>query len=86
MSEPTYEYIKGQGWTIVQPIIVTMACGTRVTLEFRKPRPGERATFNYVRDPGFSWERWAQVSTYLGTSVRSHLDTEDFDWCVVVPV
>jgi hypothetical protein len=42
-SEPTYEYVKGQGWIITMYITRAFeAHGHRVTLQARLPRPGER--------------------------------------------
>lgn len=44
MTEPKYEYVKGQGWVVSNNAlgpIITMRGGKRVRMEFRKPLPGE---------------------------------------------
>ncbi len=43
MTKPVYEYVKGQGWVANSTFseILTMSCGTRVTIELRAPEVGE---------------------------------------------
>jgi hypothetical protein len=45
MTEPNYEYVKGQGWVVcnfIQGPVITMRGGRKVRLEFRNPVKGER--------------------------------------------
>jgi hypothetical protein len=41
VTEPTYVYIKGEGWLVETAPVVTMGCGTKVRLELRNPKEGE---------------------------------------------
>lgn len=49
MSEPTYEFIKGEGW-VIKPTknIITLLDGTRTAWEHRKPNEGEFFKMFYV--------------------------------------
>ena len=40
MTEPIYEYVKGEGWVIINNT-VTMKCGTVVSYEIRNPKANE---------------------------------------------
>lgn len=40
MTEPTYEYVKGEGW-VIGANIYTMTCGTSVRIHFRAPETNE---------------------------------------------
>lgn len=42
MTDPIYEYVKGEGWVPRSSVIVTLGCGTTVRLEKRNPEPGEK--------------------------------------------
>ena len=58
VSEPVYEYVRGQGWTVISN--QTYDFGTRhgniIRLQVRKPNVGERFTYcwsnsrSYVKD------------------------------------
>jgi hypothetical protein len=41
MTEPIYNYVKGEGWVLTLENLITMACGTVVRLEYRRPVLGE---------------------------------------------
>ena len=42
MNEPTYSYIKGQGWVVYNCLILIEIIGSyRITLELRQPQIGE---------------------------------------------
>lgn len=86
VMEPTYEYVPGSGWIPQQIIEITMACGTRVRLEFRKPNPGERAEFN---EPGvWNGSEWISYfeRTKLSYITMHGTVNPDYEWVTVVSV
>lgn len=86
MTEPTYEFIRGQGWVVAPPdCIATRSCGTRVKIEFRPPRRGERyvsADFsftNLVQDGKPVIENWIislKRTDFKGTAIACGDDEE----------
>lgn len=73
MTEPTYEYIKGQGWVVQPPHpvsdVYTLKTGERFRFEFRKPRPGEyydAASKGSRWFPGEvpDWDDWGSSYSY----------------------
>lgn len=79
MSEPTYEYVKGQGWVVSNtPRSATgyLTTGERFHFEFRMPLPGEYYDAVGKNNPRFFidgfplWDKWLVGYNLLG---RPHL-------------
>lgn len=70
MNEPIYEFVKGKGWLIVTDT-VTLACGTCVKVEIRKPENGE-SYFDF--SPGSTFDTWstAERLKYLAGGYFRH--------------
>jgi hypothetical protein len=64
VTEPTYEFVKGQGWVpFNNERVITMSCGTCVKLEYRLPDNGERwdsGTKVYWGGTEPDWDRWIE--------------------------
>ncbi len=68
MTEPVYEYVKGQGWVVTSfPVHVFVCNGYTVRAEARPPQEGEYAASSYNTDYDFcpggvinfsQWEKW----------------------------
>lgn len=93
--EPTYEYVRGQGWVPSVGQIVTMECGTKVRLEIRDPRPGERKQQNrmpchWVTDgkPNYKWTDYIRTCRYEWEHVWDVHEVADEDklYVVLVPL
>jgi len=93
MTEPIYEYVRGTGWVIETPEILTLRCGTKVRLEVRTPREGERFSQISINGEWFAdgrpTKRWKDcISDYNfeGLNLYPRLYIEDYIQCVAVPV
>ncbi len=75
MTEPIYEYTKGQGWQVHTGIPITMSCGTKVVLEFREPSLGEPYDIFYIPQG----EITRDIKTYRFEYV-SILTQDDYDY------
>lgn len=97
-NEPTYEYVKGQGW-VIQPNdnhIITMQCGTRVRLESRPPKSGESYDCGGIgecwgKQSAPNWENWvkhfAKRSYYNALTANGNREAHPDDvYITVVPV
>lgn len=73
--EPTYEYVKGEGWVINPGRIHTFACGTKARLELKIPLKGER--FRYSSGD-WDMDRWVLFFTESETQFR-YTDTASCD-------
>jgi hypothetical protein len=82
MTEPLYTFIKGQGWVLQYPRTVTMHCGTVVTIEMRKPKPGEywNAAFHDDYNNLDFWYERAKSSRFQNLSK----DEYTYDYTYVV--
>lgn len=59
MTEPVYNYVRGQGWIVQYPTIITMLDGLTAYLEYRRPEIGERYTWNWKGAWGHKeWNDW----------------------------
>ena len=79
--EPTYEYIKGQGWVLnnKQSKVLTFKDGVKALVENRKPNRGEKYTYvtiydkewvllegEYQMNLNYLEKHWAKYTTYDG--------------------
>lgn len=72
MTEPTYHFVKGQGWVIgpdFETAEFTLRDGRRARLEARPPQPGERYTAAWGR----MWLRAPGVLKSLSDFVHADL-------------
>lgn len=89
MTEPNYEYVKGQGWVVSSSTIVFMKCGTRVRLEFRDPERGEHhmCCNKKVLDPLKLFLERCSYQYYEDRIVcREGSASGIYTYCVLVPV
>jgi hypothetical protein len=97
MTEPIYNYVKGEGWVASHSHVVTMACGKVVTLEFRPPLGNEYydhgtdSVLGTTAAPNVeAWKR-SLANTDFRYLIRKdpdrvHRNTTDGCYVVVVPV
>jgi hypothetical protein len=93
VNEPIYEFVKGQGWVVNPPTIVTMRCKARVKIEIRDPEPGERCIWDWA--PGHSvdwWIGWCTNNTlnaciqFERWGIALDESSRKRQWMVVTPV
>lgn len=77
MTEPTYEYVRGKGWMQVLGHIVTMACGTAVRCENRRPNPGERYSLVF-KEPANISQHWITEDYQADSRWFSYIKNEEF--------
>lgn len=88
MSEPTYVYVKGEGWVIEQNII-TLACGTRVRWEIKQWNEltqEDRCVAFYASRTVDECVQIAKTRHFSGFSRRTLGGLNDYQYFVAVPV
>jgi hypothetical protein len=90
INEPEYTYIKGQGWVIEPPTIVTTRDGFKVKLEFRKPVNGELFFCGYPKEYNYNniehVKRCTMRFPVWGGNNWSEKDEERPNLVVVIPL
>ena len=90
--EPTYEYIKGQGWVLANHPsgVISLACGTVVRITMRKPLPGEYYDASWFTSGYWvsaserpNWRAWSKVDFKHLPVYPQHDGKYDFDFYVV---
>lgn len=89
-GEPTYRYVKGEGWVPSLTIgsgVVHGRQGKRFCIEIRKPEPGERFTwtmgvtgrfFTDGKPDQTKWDKWAKDNK-VGLDAFVIYDKSDYD-------
>lgn len=93
MDEPTYQYVKGQGWVLTTGTVAVMRCGKRIRVECRPPNPGEHYdcgggdTFrtNGKEDPEL-WAEHMKSMHYNSLIVAGRADAKWGIVAVAVPI
>lgn len=97
-TETNYIFVKGDGWIPEPQRMITMKCGKRVKLEFRRPEIGEMYDYTdlsstrYFVDNQPLWETWirgfqeSDFDNCCGPWSQEHTFYDDYGYIVAVPV
>ena len=82
--EPLYEYVKGEGWKPVSRNLVTLACGTVVTVERKETTEIGERSFTYYRYRTFDEVLSLMAKKRLDHSnLSARYEDEDYFYYVV---
>jgi hypothetical protein len=93
MTEPIYEFIRGQGWVANgEPPVLVSKNGKTYRVEMRKPEPGEFCCYDMVGSPDcYTPERWAGwfktvYNQYTYDQLKSDIKKPGLSWVTFVEV